>query len=806
MSKGYPDKVDDPIQFILDKFEDEEIIIDAFYQWAMNPTSESAGFGVSENYPFIKENIKLRYNISEKDSEEYINKLKDACDWLISIKGMNYELRREIRTVINYRFGEKLRSKILKRVKESPIDLKRASYIFGKFIFSNFPFIREGDINQERFSAIYNVSIRSIGSIEPVLKDLTKIGILNKLLWISSGTSGKVAHYEVPLFVEEILNNIDSYLKRPKTPDVNKYISALFDENNYEQLRVIDEVLNSKDYGVRGLYGDTKELLHFAPSTGIIRKYKNIVAISPLIIDKLEEILLEEKEKRIKILRNKIEEKLESLRKEHQPLIEIFHEDENIWKIESMDDPTLYIYLSTWLITNNIKNKFEDRDSHLLIVVTNQSFPSIKNFIENHYYFGLVTSISVLYIDDKKSEFRMLRGQKHKYLEQIVNGITARKEATPKPGPQPPVSLPDKEITKYPETDLKILLGIKDNNEKVFWEPKNERSWNFVIVGSAGTGKTQTVQAILQEFAKNKLPYIIFDFRKDYISVETKTSLFGPVLDLNKISINPLELDGNNSPKEQKYQISDIIDLVYNIGDLQIQHIRNAIKASYEDKKIYEEDKQSWNNDPPTFNDIQDNLNRIYEVGGSVTQSSIQGIFARLDPIFDFKVFSAETVIPFEKIMVGQTVIDLGSLPNDNIKAIVCELFIRKLRYYLYRLPESREPKLYVIVDEAHRLKYDKKSSMGQLLKEGRKYGVGVILSTQDPVDFPDLVFNNIGGVMSLQLTDPKFAKNMAEHLGGEITWKNVKNDLSQKFSAYVKFSNLRDVTRFKVIPYYERQ
>jgi len=156
--------------------------------------------------------------------------------------------------------------------------------------------------------------------------------------------------------------------------------------------------------------------------------------------------------------------------------------------------------------------------------------------------------------------------------------------------------------------------------------------------------------------------------------------------------------------------------------------------------------------------------------------------------------------------MKSQTVVDLGVLPDDNLKAVVCEFFIRKLFYYLKKLPESREPKFYVIIDEAHRLKYDKKSPMGRLLKEGRKYGVGVILSTQDPVDFPDLVYNNIGGLMSLQLTDPNFAKKIAEHLGGEIDWKNVKNDLSQKFSAYVKFSNRRDVIKFKTIPYYLRE
>ena len=359
-------------------------------------------------------------------------------------------------------------------------------------------------------------------------------------------------------------------------------------------------------------------------------------------------------------------------------------------------------------------------------------------------------------------------------------------------------------ITPPPPSNLKILLGRDGNTKEIFWEPKKEINWSFVIVGSAGTGKTQTVKAILSEFAKFKLPYIIFDFRNDYVS-KAKESEFGQILDLSTISINPLELDGDNTPKDQKYQISDIVDLVYNIGERQVGYIRSAIKHSYEDRGIKEEEEDSWGNAPPTFDDIQNNLNRISEEGDSGARSSIEGIFARLDPIFDYGIFSAKTVMPFEKIMKGQTVVNLGTLPNEKLKAVVCEFFMRKLRYYLDKIGESREPRLYVIIDEAHRLKYEREASAGQLLKEARKYGVGMLLSTQDPVDFTDVVYNNIGGIMSLQLTDPKYAKSIAEHLGGKVTWQNVKNDLSSKFSAYVKFSQNPDAIRFDVIPHFER-
>lgn len=353
------------------------------------------------------------------------------------------------------------------------------------------------------------------------------------------------------------------------------------------------------------------------------------------------------------------------------------------------------------------------------------------------------------------------------------------------------------------KTDLSIFLGY-DGNKEVNWLPKEENSWNFIIVGSAGTGKTQTVSAIIKAFDNNNIPYLVFDFREDYCL--KNESQFGQVLDLASISINPLEIEGENSPKDQKYQISDIIDLIYKIGPKQIGFIRESIKKSYENKGIYENNPESWNNFPPTFNDIHNYLNLMSEEGKSSEKNAIQGIFSRLDPIFDYDVFFPETTIKFEDILKSNTIINLSKLPNDNIKSIVCEFFLRKLRYYLYEKGSSREPILYVIIDEAHRLKYDKKSSIGQLLKEARKYGVGVVLSTQDPVDFTDLVYNNVGGILTLQITDPKYAKNIALHLGGDVDWKFVKNKLSDKFSACVKFSHQDKNIKFKVMPHYERE
>ena len=136
-------------------------------------------------------------------------------------------------------------------------------------------------------------------------------------------------------------------------------------------------------------------------------------------------------------------------------------------------------------------------------------------------------------------------------------------------------------------------------------------------------------------------------------------------------------------------------------------------------------------------------------------------------------------------------------------KPLSANLCLRKLRYYLYSLSESRDPRLFAVIDEAHRLKYEKETSAGTLLKEGRKYGIGLVLATQDPVDFTELVYNNVGATLSLQLNEPKYAKNVAEKIG--VSGESLKDGLSEKFSAYVRFSNSPKPIKFKIKPYYER-
>ncbi len=75
-----------------------------------------------------------------------------------------------------------------------------------------------------------------------------------------------------------------------------------------------------------------------------------------------------------------------------------------------------------------------------------------------------------------------------------------------------------------------------------------------------------------------------------------------------------------------------------------------------------------------------------------------------------------------------------------------------------------------VCVDEAHKLCGDETVTM--LIKEARKYGLGVVLSSQETRDFHPSVFANTGTLICLALEDAD-ATVMAKNLG--IVDKNAQ-------------------------------
>ena len=140
--------------------------------------------------------------------------------------------------------------------------------------------------------------------------------------------------------------------------------------------------------------------------------------------------------------------------------------------------------------------------------------------------------------------------------------------------------------------------------------------------------------------------------------------------------------------------------------------------------------------------------------------------------------------------------------PTDEVKSLVGDLLLNKLINQLYIKGKTDEYWLYVVIDEAHRMMYPG-SPVELLLRESRKYGVGVILASQRPTDFSETILANAGTIVAFQTSLDKDAVFLSKQL-------RINKEKFQKLNdaglGYVLFSSQDDSQKVQIVPVGERK
>ena len=378
-------------------------------------------------------------------------------------------------------------------------------------------------------------------------------------------------------------------------------------------------------------------------------------------------------------------------------------------------------------------------------------------------------------------------------IDSITNSKDEGKETTSKDNQQ--TTYPVKEEPQIEKNDLPIVsapieeyiskphivLGENVDNAKevifdpVTMEPKKLANQHLLIVGKSGAGKSQTTAGILYELSKQEIPFLVLDFQGEYISNVLKNGNGDSFLDATKsvaldpsygMDINPLELSLNGTTGEKKdymhnvYQVSAILKQIFGLGDIQHPVLKDAIKRAYQEKGFSISDRTTWNNEPPQFEDIWAILEFMEQNGGS----NVRNLKYRIEPLFENNIFvSAANSVSINEVLNQNSIINLSALATPELMKSVARFVLQAVYNRMISEGPSNKIKLYVVIDEAHKLSYD--STLTDLIREARKYGVGFILASQSVRDFATVVFENMGTKIALQL-EGEDAKFMAENFG----------------------------------------
>lgn len=376
---------------VLGKHLDNALILDAWIQWASNPTSSSAGYGLEENYSFIRSNLMERYLISAEYAEQHIQKLKNEASSLTAIGYEIYDLRKGI---LEEARSSGIWTKIMKeKLEQSSSDAKKAVYLL-LYLKSQGYFRSNPDSDCEShsfemdswvqfltyFRTFYLAAYGGAFS-KSIDTELFKVGLWNKLWYKPSRSPGKIEVIMVPLPTLEELNFNEADMTQ-KADVKQQLIEQLFRDCRFEQLTFIDEVTKAP-FGLRRFKQEVPSVEGIVAISG---KDGYEVAISPFLLEQARDVLNSHKQEMIHDFGEKIEKALAQLCEEKWPECERTCKakgQQSLWRIDSASYSPLYVYLTPWLTEADVNTLFSDKDLNAIFIILTQSIPAIKRTLFN---------------------------------------------------------------------------------------------------------------------------------------------------------------------------------------------------------------------------------------------------------------------------------------------------------------------------------------------------------------------------------------------------------------------------------------
>ena len=315
----------------------------------------------------------------------------------------------------------------------------------------------------------------------------------------------------------------------------------------------------------------------------------------------------------------------------------------------------------------------------------------------------------------------------------------------------------------------RILIGVDaETDEEVFWNPEPSNGAanpHMLILGESGFGKTYSICCILTELAQQETPSIVFDYGQGFTTgasprrfveyakpIEIRVSREG-------VAINPLQLFPADvyGPVNVAQRVADTFQRVYpRIGVQQHAILRQAVLDVMIDEGIIPESQTSWGNSPPPFASLQRKLHMYAENPSHPQRHIASSVASHISTIFVFNTFQENGLsLDWQNMLDGGDrvfVIQLKGFEHSLERAVT-----EFLLWNLIGFVESVGPgpmRCFVVLDEAHKLAFVPGSPAEKLLREGRKFGLGLLLASQQPEDFSRVAFANTATKMVFQVGD----------------------------------------------------
>lgn len=330
-----------------------------------------------------------------------------------------------------------------------------------------------------------------------------------------------------------------------------------------------------------------------------------------------------------------------------------------------------------------------------------------------------------------------------------------------------------------------VTLGATKDGQAVTWPPSIRGNPHLMIVGLPGMGKTTCLINLCRQLQEGGITPVAFSYHDD---IDEHLSELFPSLsrhDCRNLGFNPMRIV-EPSPVahvECAGQLRDIFQAIFpELGDLQLEQLRGAIKESYE--------ALGWGGASvprkvPAFREFLNRLRRHRK-----SNARTQTLLARLTELDDFGFFGATDGDASLLDVNTPTLIRIHSVTNEVVQRAYASFVLYRIYQDMFRRGRQERLTHAVIFDEAHRA--SRLKLLPIMAKECRKYGLALIVASQEARDFDSGLFAAIANYLVLRVTDQD-ARAMARNV--------VPSDMERRLT-----DRLKDLPKFEALFFSEGQ
>lgn len=304
--------------------------------------------------------------------------------------------------------------------------------------------------------------------------------------------------------------------------------------------------------------------------------------------------------------------------------------------------------------------------------------------------------------------------------------------------------------------EIVIPLG-EALGERVDWKPSVKGSPHLFILGIPGQGKSWTVTRLLSELGRQDVPALVLDFHGQFAEEDGAfvKAVRPHVLDAAKgLPFSPFECAnevGLGGWKANAVTVAEIFAYVAGLGEMQKDIVYTAMQDAYKIRGFGSESDISQL-EYPTLKDVLKRIERNEQT------RHVQNVVARCRTLLEMDLFRpSEQATDLLTLVRRGLVIDLHNLFAESLQMAAGAFVLRKIYKDMFHWGVAKRLRLAIVLDEAHRLAKD--ITLPKLMKEGRKFGISVIVASQGVGDFHPDVLNNAGTKMLFRMNFPESRK-----------------------------------------------